>query len=69
MKFGFNQYFEPTPKKLRMLGDALIAAGTFGGSLTILQGNPQAGTVIVIVSVLGKFLSNFFSNGDEPKVL
>lgn len=66
MKFGFKQYFLPTPKKLRVLGDALVALGTAAGSWTIVEGNPQAGTFIVVISVLGKFLSNFFTD-DKPQ--
>lgn len=62
MKFGWKQYFEPTPKRIRVLGDSLAAAGTFASSIVILNGNPMAGTVIMIVSVVGKFISNFFAD-------
>jgi len=61
MKFGLKSYFEPTPKRLRVLGDSLAAAGTFGASVAILNGHPMAGTIIMIVSVVGKFISNFFT--------
>ena len=66
MKFGIKEYFKPTPKRLRVLGDSLAAAGTFAASVTILNGNPQAGTIIMIVSVAGKFISNFFSEEQKP---
>jgi len=66
MKFGWKQYFAPTPKRLRVLGDSLAAAGTFGASIVILNGHPLAGTIIMIVAVVGKFISNFFSE-EEPK--
>jgi len=69
MKFGFKQYFNPTPKKLRVLGDTLVALGTAAGSWTIVEGNPQAGTLIVVLSVVGKFLSNFFAEDKGENVL
>lgn len=62
LKFGWKSYFKPTPKRLRIFGDSLAAAGTFGASIAILNGQPIVGTVIMIVSVIGKFISNFFSN-------
>jgi hypothetical protein len=69
MKFGFKQYFNPTPKKLRVLGDTLVALGTAAGSWTIIDGNPQAGTIIVVLSVVGKFLSNFFAEDKGENVV
>lgn len=68
MKFGWKQYFAPTPKRLRVLGDSLAAAGTFGATIVILNGHPVAGTVIMIVAVLGKFLSNFFAEEEIVEV-
>lgn len=62
MKFGISQYMKPTPKRLRIFGDSLAAAGTFGASIVILNGEPKAGTIIMVVAVLGKFISNFFSD-------
>ena len=35
-KFGWKHYFAPTPKRLRVLGDSLAAAGTFGATIVIL---------------------------------
>lgn len=61
MKFGLSEYFKPTPKRLRVLGDSLAAAGTFGAGIAVLNGHPVAGTTIMIVAVVGKFISNFFS--------
>jgi hypothetical protein len=67
MKFGLKSYFKPTPKRLRVFGDSLAAAGTFGASVAILNGHPMAGTVIMIISVVGKFISNFFSDEEIKK--
>jgi chloramphenicol 3-O-phosphotransferase len=64
MKFGWKSYFAPTPKRIRVLGDSLAAAGTFGASIVILNGHPLAGTIVMIVAIVGKFISNFFTDGN-----
>jgi len=64
MKFGWKRYFEPTPKRMRVFGDSLAAAGTFGASIVILNGHPIVGTIIMVIAVVGKFISNFFSDED-----
>jgi hypothetical protein len=66
MKFGWKQYFEPTPKRIRIFGDSLAAAGTFGASIVILNGHPLMGTIIMGLAVVGKFISNFFSDENTP---
>ena len=65
MRFGWSQYFKPTPKRMRVLGDSLAAAGTFGAGIVILNGHPVAGTIVMVIAVIGKFISNFFT--DEPQ--
>lgn len=65
MKFGWKYYFAPTPKRMRVLGDSLAAAGTFGASIAILNGYPVAGTTIMVVAVIGKFISNFFTDATK----
>jgi len=68
IKFGWKEYFAPTPKRLRVLGDSLAAAGTFGAGIVILNGHPVMGTIIMGVAVAGKFISNFFTEiPEEPK--
>lgn len=62
MKFGWKHYFKPTPKRVRLLGDSLAAAGTFGASIAILNGHPIVGTTIMVIAVIGKFISNFFTD-------
>jgi len=65
MKFGLKHYFAPTPKRIRIFGDSLAAAGTFGASIVVLNGHPVAGTVIMVVAIIGKFISNFFTEDGE----
>ena len=64
MKFGWRHYFSPTPKRIRVLGDSLAAAGTFGAGIAVLNGHPIMGTIIMVV---GKFISNFFTDGPEDQ--
>jgi hypothetical protein len=61
MEFGWKHYFEPTPKRIRVLGDSLAAAGTFAAGIVTLNGHPFAGTIVMFVAIAGKFISNFFS--------
>jgi hypothetical protein len=61
MKFGLKSYFQPTPKRIRVFGDSLAAAGTFGAGIVIMNGHPVAGTIIMVAAVIGKFISNFFT--------
>lgn len=65
MEFGWKHYFSPTPKRMRIFGDSLAAAGTFGASIAILNGHPIMGTIVMILSVIGKFISNFFTDAPE----
>jgi hypothetical protein len=65
MEFGWKHYFSPTPKRMRIFGDSLAAAGTFGASIAVLNGHPVAGTTILIISIIGKFISNFFTDAPE----
>jgi hypothetical protein len=62
MKFGLKSYFKPTPKRIRVFGDSLAAAGTFGAGIVVMNGHPLAGTIIMVVAVIGKFISNFFTD-------
>lgn len=67
MKFGINQYWAPTPKKIRKIADAIVAATTFSGSTAVLNGHPIAGTVIFVLGFLAKVISNFFSEDENPQ--
>ena len=64
-KFGWKYYFSPTPKRLRVFGDSLAAAGTLGAGIAVLNGHPIVGTTIMVIAVVGKFISNFFT--ENPK--
>lgn len=62
MKFGWKRYFEPTPKRLRILGDSLAAGSLFVAGLSIVSGYEKIAIGIAIAGWIGKFISNFFAD-------
>lgn len=73
-----SNYYKPTPKKWRKIGDAILAVGVFvtsGGLLafdTLSQiFTPKELKVIIgialILGVLGKFITNLFKEDEQPQ--
>jgi hypothetical protein len=60
LKFGIMQYGKPTPKKLRRLGDGLLIVSTLFTN-EVMGDRPFVASVALITGVVGKFLTNFFS--------
>lgn len=60
-RLKFKSYFEPTPKRFRVLGDSLAAASLFVAGLNL--DHPQVMLIAGICGAVGKFVTNFF--GDE----
>lgn len=60
LKFGLSQYAKPTPRKLRRLGDGLLLVSTIMTN-EIMVDKPALASISLICGVLGKFLTNFFS--------
>jgi len=56
-----KKYWEPTPLKWRKLGDALLAASTTAATYAIYNDYKIIAITALVVGVVGKFLSNFFS--------
>ena len=61
LKFGWSEYWKPTPEHIRKIADAIVAATTFSGALTSLNGHAVIGTIIFVLGFLAKTTSNFFS--------
>ena len=61
-----QRYLAPTPKKMRKLGDALLAVSTTITTYAIAD-NWEKWIQIsaLMMGVVGKFLTNFFTE-DEP---
>lgn len=61
MKVGPKHYYKPTPKKLRKLGDALLAMSLMSIPANI-AGHEWIGYTLLAIGVIGKFLTNFFTD-------
>ena len=60
LKFGISHYAKPTPKRLRRLGDGLLLVSTIMTNEMIID-KPAMASISLICGVVGKFLTNFFS--------
>mgnify|MGYP000916276043 CR=1 FL=1 len=58
---AIKNYYSPTPKKWRKLGDALLAISTSVTGYTIYANEPTIAVISLVLGVVGKFLTNFFS--------
>ncbi len=56
-----KNYWHPTPKKWRKLGDALLGVALMGIPAD-LAGYKWVGITMFIIGIVGKFLTNFFTN-------
>jgi len=61
-------YYAPTPKWARKLGDALLAVSSSITMYAIAENNDVLAYVVLITGVLGKFLTNLFSEDEQPAV-
>lgn len=55
-----DNYNAPTPKKWRRLGDSLLSVGTMITGMAIYEDVKWLAIAALIISVAGKFLTNFF---------
>ena len=60
LKFGIRHYAKPTPRKLRRLGDGLLLASTILTNEVMIE-KPAVASIALLAGVIGKFLTNFFS--------
>ena len=68
MKFSLKTgYWNPTPKKIRKLADAVLAACLTVAGFEGASGSPLLGLTIAIVGGIAKFLSNFFEEDPKPE--
>ncbi len=59
-RISFKSYFEPTPKRFRVIGDSIAAGSLFVAGLNI--DHPKLMLIIGICGGLGKFITNFFTD-------
>jgi hypothetical protein len=55
-----QDYYSPTPKKWRKLGDALLGVSTTITGFAIYENEKWIALVALALGVIGKFLTNFF---------
>ncbi len=65
--FKLKNYWSPTPKFYRMMGDALLSVGTLCTSYGIINDDKLIAMFCLICGVAGKFLTNFFSSEDPAQ--
>lgn len=58
-KFTTKSYWRPTPYRMRLMGDVLLAISTAFAGAAMLNDYPTLGIVVQLVGVVGKFLTNF----------
>lgn len=56
-----KNYYAPTPKKWRKLGDALLGVSTTITTFAIIEEMKWIAITALVLGVIGKFLSNFFT--------
>lgn len=57
-----KKYWQPTPKKWRKIGDALLAVSLFATPYPIVANNELLAIISLSLGIIGKFLTNFFSH-------
>lgn len=61
MKFSLKSYWKPTPKGIRKIADSLLAGATLASTFSIMNDYPKLAIWIMIISVITKIISNFFT--------
>jgi hypothetical protein len=59
-----KNYYKPTPIKWRKLGDALLAVSTTITGFALYNDVQWVALTSLITGVIGKFLTNFFTEDD-----
>jgi len=58
----YKRYYEPTPKNIRKWADAIMIASTTAGACSHALNHEWIGVTLMILGVLSKLLSNFFTD-------
>jgi hypothetical protein len=65
MKFTLKGYWEPTPKGIRKIADSVLAGATISGTFAAMNEHPKLATGVMIIAVIAKILSNFFTDDSQ----
>jgi hypothetical protein len=63
-----KSFYNPTPKKWRRLGDALLGVSTTITSFSIYNDMKEIAIAALLLGVVGKFLSNFFTEDPQEPI-
>jgi hypothetical protein len=75
-KFDWDSYFQPTPKLIRKIGDTFLGVGSALSTTTLITAlNTDdakmqkiltiVGISTIVLTAVGKFLSNFFKEESD----
>ena len=67
MQFKLSGYYEPTPEKIRKIGDVMQYGSQIVAGTQIVNGDPKLGLIVMIIGAVGKILSNFFVESEPDK--
>lgn len=67
IKFKIKSYYQPTPAKLRKIGDALLGASQFLTGYSIVMDEKWLAFTCIAIGTIGKFMTNFFVEEVEPQ--
>ena len=58
----WSNYFKTTPKRVKILGDSLAGSAVFIATISLVSGYEKIAIAVAIIGMVGKFLSNFFTD-------
>ena len=67
IKFKIKSYYQPTPAKLRKIGDALLGASQYLTGYSIVMDEKWLAFTCIAIGTIGKFMTNFFVEEVEPQ--
>lgn len=65
-KFSWKGYWQPTPLMFRKIGDALLGIFSIASVSSVIADHQGLAVASLIVGIIGKILSNFFSDNPAP---
>lgn len=67
IKFKIKSYYQPTPAKMRKIGDALLGASQFLTGYSIVMDEKYLAFTCIAIGTIGKFMTNFFVEEEEAQ--
>ena len=65
MNLKLKNYWEPTPKLFRVIGDTLLSVGSIAATYSIISDMKEIAIACLICSVIGKFMTNLATLGED----